>query len=202
MMVRFAAATEVASDVSLTPVEAARRDRLVQRVDREAFDAAHRLVRVCAGELLAIDPGEVDLEQRCGTCGRGGHGRPRVRGHPEVFVSLSHTRGQVAAVASDRPCGIDVEWRAASIPRGAVTAGERSWLDRRPDPSTDFTRLWVRKEALVKCGLALHPGDLEVVDESGLADSVAGLELTEWQCADGTVLGCVALAHQAVWEPP
>ena len=41
--------------------------------------------------------------------GRGG--KPRVRNHPEVYVSLTHSYPYAAAVISDRPCGIDLERR-------------------------------------------------------------------------------------------
>lgn len=88
-------------------------------------------------------------------------------------MSLSHTRGFVAAVAATAECGIDVERIAGSIPRAAVTAREQA---RFPDTATDplwiSPGLWVRKEALVKVGVADEPGLVDVVGESGPADRV------------------------------
>ena len=68
--------------------------------DRDAYTAAHLLVRACAGALLGVPASSVGLEQQCPRCGGVGHGRPSIAGEPGVFVSLSHTRGYVAAVAA------------------------------------------------------------------------------------------------------
>lgn len=196
IVARFAGVGEVLDDagssgLGLTGAEVARRDRLRFAVDRDAYTAAHLLVRVCAGELLGLPPARLLLEQHCPRCGRAGHGRPSISGEPAVWVSLSHTRGQVAAVAASEPCGIDVQTLASSIPRMAVTARERAWLDARPDPLPAFTRLWVRKEALVKAGVADDPGGVDVLAASGPADRYGDLALTEW--VGNGVRGCVAV---------
>ncbi|MFT3971410.1 MAG: 4'-phosphopantetheinyl transferase superfamily protein [Micropruina sp.] len=165
---RFAPVEEVLADVrlrgvELNGVENARWQRLRFEVDRDAHRAAHLLVRACAGELLDLAPERLRLQQHCPRCGSTDHGRPSIAGEPEVRVSLSHTRGFVAAVAATAACGIDVEHVAGSIPRTAVTPGERAWLDTTADPLQGFTRLWVRKEALVKAGVADEPGALDVL---------------------------------------
>lgn len=203
-VLRFARVDEVAADVrltgaALTDAERARHDRLRFAADRDAYTAAHLLVRACAAEVLGVAAGLVRLEQRCPRCGEAGHGRPSVRGEPGLYVSLSHTRGYVAAVAASAPCGIDVQTVATSIPRTAVTAPEQRWLDEQPDPLPAFTRLWVRKEALVKAGVGSGPGTIEVLGTSGPADRHAGFRLREWTappCAGGPppALGCVASA--------
>ncbi|MDF1487218.1 4'-phosphopantetheinyl transferase family protein [Tessaracoccus caeni] len=149
---RFARVTGEEDAALLTDLERERRDRLHRADDRAAFVAAHVLVRECAAELLGVGVREVTIVQRCADCG-GPHGRPTVAGFPEVHVSLSHSRGVVAAAAAWSPCGIDVEpLRPISPIARVLSASERSWLAHQPDPSAAFLRLWVRKEALVKAG--------------------------------------------------
>ncbi|WP_298129907.1 4'-phosphopantetheinyl transferase superfamily protein [Micropruina sp.] len=201
---RFVPVEEVLGDdrlagVELSEAETTRWRRLRFEVDRDAYRAAHLLARLCAGDLLDISPSRVCLEQHCPRCGATGHGRPSIVGESRVQVSLSHTRGHVAAVAATAECGIDVERIAGSIPRNAVTAHEQTWLDTATDPLLDFTRLWVRKEALVKVGVADEPGRIDVVGESGPADRVGRFALTDWtgsvdQSGRPTALGCLALA--------
>ncbi len=220
IVARFVPVDEVLGDprlsgVELSRTEIARWQRLRFEVDRDAYRAAHLLVRACAGELLDLGPERLPLQQQCPRCGSTEHGRPSIAGEPEVRVSLSHTRGHVAAVAATTACGIDVEHVATSIPRTAVTPRERAWLDTLADPLVDFTRLWVRKEALVKAGVAHEPGPLDVLPpdtrppEAGLPDTgsldpatrLGGFALTEWagdtegRCPD--VWGCVVLRDPA-----
>ncbi|SKB04576.1 4'-phosphopantetheinyl transferase family protein [Aeromicrobium choanae] len=162
-------------------MRSARRDRLVDPVDRAAFTAARDLARACVGELLAIPVSRVRLAQRCPTCDEDDHGRPSVVDHPEVGVSWSHARGHVVALAAHGPCGIDVEPPVTGKPpRRALTDAEAAWLAA----GGDFAHLWTRKEALVKAGVA----DL---DEAGsldvLAGTVRGLDLRTWRDGAATV---------------
>lgn len=179
-VVRFARVEDVAVDADLTATEVRRRDRLARPSDRAAYTAAHLLVRACAGDLLEVPADSVVLDQRCPSCGGDDHGRPSVRGCADVFVSLSHTLGHVAAMASFAPCGIDVQLRAGSIPRRALTPREAAWVGIQPDPVAAFTRLWVRKEALVKLGVATL-ADLGGLDVLG-GDS--GFAFEDWQAGD------------------
>lgn len=192
MIAHFAAPEAVEVDAALTPAETARRDRLVRPADRTAYTAAHLLVRACAADLLGVEPASLTLAQRCPSCGGEDHGRPRILDHPGVHVSLSHTRGQVAAVAAYSPCGVDVEAAPASVPVSALTERERAWVSSQPNPPLAFARLWVRKEALVKTGVAARPDRIDALGPDGPADEVAGLRLTEWRASPA--LGAVATA--------
>lgn len=162
--------------------------------DRWDFVAAHLLVRLCAGCLLGVGPGGLDVVQHCAACGRAGHGRPSLAGLPGVHISLSHTRGVVAAAAGREPVGIDVERQSTSasapgVLRQVLTATEIELLDRHPYPEAAFLRHWVRKEALVKVGRAtldtLHRLDLSALlaEEGTLPVRTAwfgDLYLLEW----------------------
>lgn len=204
--VRFAAVEAASIDVgvggaALSDAERARHDRLRFAVDRDAYAAAHLLVRACAADLLGVPAARVRLEQHCPRCGGAGHGRPSIAGEPGLLVSLSHTRGYVGAVAATVSCGIDVQTVATDVIDGAVVGRERAWLAAQPDPLVAFTRLWVRKEALVKVGLADDPGRLDVLDDAGPSGLYRGYALTEWSApaADGgpPAVGCVAVLTEA-----
>ncbi|MFT4286062.1 4'-phosphopantetheinyl transferase family protein [Nocardioides sp.] len=194
-VLRFAAVSAGEYDAGwLTEVERARHDRLRLPADRAAYLAAHVLVRAAAAELLGADPAELVLEQRCPDCERTDHGRPAIAG-TGLHVSLSHTRGWVAAAAAERPVGIDVE-RIRPVSPGVVarmlTESEQEWLWRQPDADRAFTRLWVRKEALVKAGAGrlADAGRLDVLAGGEPAVRIADRELVEW--TDGDAVGCWA----------
>jgi phosphopantetheinyl transferase len=131
----------------MTAPEAARRSRIVHAADRAAYDAAHLLVRECAGELLGCEAQGLALAQLCPTCGSEAHGMPRMIGSP-VHVSLSHTRGYVAAIASWSRCGIDVERAGAPVIRRALGDDEARWVAAQRAPGDAFVMRWTRKEAL------------------------------------------------------
>lgn len=172
---RFAAVDRVDVDASLSAVELARGDRYLRLEDRASYRAAHLLVRACAAELLGCAPATLTVAQRCEVCGARDHGRPHLEEHPDVHVSLSHTRGHVAAAAAWTPCGVDVErLRPIAPPPLALSPAESRWLAAQDDPAA-FLRLWVRKEALVKAGFArpdrlAEVDALEVVPDADVAD--------------------------------
>lgn len=75
------------------------------------------------------------------------------------FVSLTHTRGIVAAALSGQPVGVDVErldrrvgWQA--LARAHFSPQEQQWLDGQPENrcKSSFLGLWTLKEAWLKAG--------------------------------------------------
>lgn len=171
----------------LTPMERQRANRFQFADDRESFLAAHALVRTCAAELLDVAPDALTLVQRCATCG-GPHGKPRLLGHPDLTVTLSHTRGYVAAAASYRLVGVDVDvvserpldW---SLVRSVLSPAEADEVAAGPDSVCKFVRRWVRKECLIKVGAA----DLEQMAQ---ADE-AGWSFSEWTDTANRVVASV-----------
>ena len=88
-------------------------------------------------------------------------GKPRVRDHPEVYVSLTHSYPYAAAVISDRPCGIDLENRdrnLEAIARRYFTEGEKAYAGGAPARATD---IWCRKECCIKYD---KPRDVRLID--------------------------------------
>jgi len=149
----------------LSPAEKERLARFRRPSDGEDFQAAHLLIRKCAARLLGIDSAEVSILQRCATCG-GPHGRPEIAGHPEIGVSLAHSRGVVAAAAGTVPVGIDVEafppadGLAVGDLSAALTSAEVGAIESASDPQRALLLAWVRKEACLKAGLV----DLDGLD--------------------------------------
>ncbi|MEV4616105.1 4'-phosphopantetheinyl transferase superfamily protein [Kitasatospora sp. NPDC049258] len=161
-----------ASRQLLNPIERERADRFRKESTRRDFIAAHILVRLCAARQLGLPPAALAFEQHCPGCGLTGHGRPRLADRPEIWLSLSHTAGVVAAAAGRVPVGIDVEVLDRPAPDPSLlarvlTEAERAQVAAHPDPGHAFLRQWVRKEALVKIGRA-HLDTLAEVDLSAL----------------------------------
>ncbi|MFJ2757920.1 4'-phosphopantetheinyl transferase family protein [Nocardioides sp. NPDC087217] len=192
-IVRYAAVAEVDADLGLlSTAERARHERLVADADKQAYAAAHVLVRECAAELLGTVREEIVIEQRCARCDSTEHGAPSVAGAAAVRVSLSHTRGQVAAVAAGRRCGIDVE-KVTRGPDRALSPREAAWVAGQEDAAYAFTRLWVRKEALVKAGHGSMAAAqrLDVLADDVPAGQVGEVRLTQWEGSG--FLGAVAI---------
>ncbi|POX37949.1 phosphopantetheinyl transferase-like protein [Streptomyces sp. Ru73] len=180
----------------LTPAERARADAFRSPGDRDDFVAAHALVRLCAGRLLGSPAHALTVVQRCGECGRP-HGRPRLAEAPDLGVSLAHTKGWVAAAAAPGPVGIDVETDPGGpldrrLAQRACTERELAAVCRQDRPQRAFLRQWVRKEALVKVGVAtldeLSRLDLPVYGQE--PPRWGAWRLTDW--AAGAVVGCAA----------
>jgi 4'-phosphopantetheinyl transferase len=188
----------------LTPEERRRGGRLRREVDRRDFVAAHALVRLVAAVLLGVRAEALDVRQRCATCA-GDHGQPRLDGLPDVFVSLAHSDGVVAAAASDRPVGIDAERLRGSAPDPALEAAalapqERATVAAAPDRELAFLLHWVRKEALVKRGsfglesMAAYDLGLREVAPPDAERRLryAGLEILECAIERGTAVAAAA----------
>lgn len=176
----------------LTRSERERAGAFHDAADADDFTAAHLLARECVSALTGV--ASAVLEQHCTTCG-GPHGKPCVRGLPDVHVSWSHSRGHVAAVAAHAPVGIDVEARTrphdvARLVRRTATSAEAEQILRDPDPDAAYLRMWVAKEALVKVG-AVTLAEFGRTDVRAGRYGGFGLTVTEQQ---GLVVGLAAQA--------
>ena len=109
----------------------------------------------------------VVVGHRCTHCGSAEHGRPRVSlpdGHQPPHVSVSRTRGlTVVAVSDVGAVGVDVEPVGAASFDGFDAVALHP--DERATDAVERTRLWVRKEAVLKAtgdGLRADPRELRV----------------------------------------
>ena len=209
-VLRYARSPAVLAEVAdaralLTAAEQERAAGFGPAADRDAYLAAHVLVRLCAAQALGAEPGELTVVQRCDTCG-GPHGRPTLVEAPGVCVSWSHTRGGVAAVAGRGPVGVDIEGLRgrdfALLRRKTLTPGELNWADAQPNPDAAFLRLWTRKEALIKVG-RLTLGRMARADLVGDAAAPvahwAGFRFLDWSFEE--FVGSCALPFVEPAEP-
>lgn len=90
----------------------------------------------------------------------GEHGKPSLKGMPDVHFNISHCKHAVACAVDNVPVGIDIECRgrySKGIAEYCLSEEELSWINHVPDgmsvgTQTDlrFTTLWTKKEALLK----------------------------------------------------
>lgn len=134
----------------LTPSEAARLQSLGTETRRSCFLAGRWLARRAVQRWLGADALPALAVAQSGSC--------EVLGMPGVHVSISHSAGTVACVASGVPVGIDVE---SLMCRGRDTlalaetvhgAAQREALAALPADARllPFLQAWTLKEAWLK----------------------------------------------------
>jgi 4'-phosphopantetheinyl transferase len=149
----LSADTGAISSRPLDASERARADRFRVAADRDAYIAAHVLLRVMLSQHANIAPEEWRFRATKG-------GRPELdpaQAPPGLHFSLSHTRGLVAcAVGRCEALGIDAEaWREPApielAKRYFAPAEARLIADLAPEERpAAFYRLWTLKEAYLK----------------------------------------------------
>jgi phosphopantetheinyl transferase len=152
--------------------------------------AAKDAIRILQRKLHGERPFMADVEIFNDEFGRP-VARPRGRERPEDYphVSIAHTAGHVAALASTTPyVGIDIERvirREPGFEEIAFDEAERRLLDGFEDRDQWIARFWCAKEAVGKAlgrGLLGGPRGLTVTGaegESGLVEVTLGAPLTE-----------------------
>ncbi len=97
---------------------------------------AYRLLEHAVGQVYGLPCPEVKKD---------GRGKPYFPARPDIFFSLSHTRGAVMVCLSDAPCGCDIERERPvrdSVLRRVCTPEELAQFD--------FFELWTLKESFYK----------------------------------------------------
>ncbi len=165
--------------------ERARADRFRRADDRTRYLAAHALARVVLGTETGLPPASLRF-------GRTTHGKPVIEGICGPHFNLTHTEGLVACAVHGTPIGCDAE-PAGRVVEPAIldllADGERDRLLGLPSDQARnraFIRLWVVKEAFVKClglGLLLDPAtySFDVTGRGGhLVHAPPGLDPGRW----------------------
>lgn len=188
-------------DAALTEHERSRAAALRRPGDRADFIAAHLLARQCAATVLDAAADSLTLTQQCAECGEPGHGRPAIAEAPGLHVTLSHTRGYVAAAADTAAVAVDVERvldrdspeRLDGLAASVLTPAERHLVRTAHHPERTFAELWVRKEALIK----LDQADLDTltsIDVSAAlptATTYRDFAVVGWTDQSSSVLGAL-----------
>ena len=143
----------------LEPEERDRAARFRWPRDRTTYIAAHALLRIALGAMTGTPPAALRFLALPG-------GKPVLVGHGAPQFNLTHCDGLVACALHDAAVGVDAEPASRRVDQAAsrlMAAEEQAWLRGFPDgPARQaaFIRLWVVKEAYVKClgvGLRLDP---------------------------------------------
>ena len=171
--------------------------------DRRDFVAARVLARRCAAAVVGVAPGSLRIVQWCDRCAAP-HGRPSLVGNPDIGLSWSHSRGYLAAAAGPGAVGIDVEvvrgrdWRAGNVARMVLTIDERRQVATCRRPDLAVLRQWVRKEAMVKAGVASleQMGELDLTSlplepEGFLRSQWEGWHILDWTAVGKPAIGAV-----------
>lgn len=161
---------------------------------------------VMAFRLLQEMTGIRDLEFVIGE-----HGKPSIKGHPELHFNLSHCHCAVACAVDDAPVGVDIE-RVGRYKRflAECTLSDDEFHHihysspdtsvPRPSAETDllFTVLWTKKEALIKL-LGIGIGSAEHIrnvladyDGKVLFDTVVD-KSGRYVCTEARFLSCAKL---------
>ena len=103
--------------------------------------AARRALRELIGRRA---PGEIVKDTA---------GKPHLTTHPDLHVSITHSRGWGGALLARVPCGVDLQQRADKILRlrsKFERRGERAFVEAQTDEIAALHVLWGVKEALFK----------------------------------------------------
>jgi 4'-phosphopantetheinyl transferase len=138
----------------LDPGERARFDNYRRPADRARFLTGTMILRHLYAADLGVSPAAVRLARHCPDCDRP-HGKVSGPGRLEISVSHSGDRVIVASCA-DYPVGVDVEQADPAVDHRGVAAlvatdEEQAALNAgQMSLARAFTRLWTRKEAVLK----------------------------------------------------
>ena len=161
------AAADLGDIDDLDPSERLRMLRFAKLADRLRFATGRRLVRQLVAELTGRRPAEIVIRTRCLHCGSNTHGKPYAV-HPggTLPVSIAHSAERVLVTATTGPAvGADIELIDASRYHEHVLDDIQSPHERTPRTAAAFTRLWVHKEAVLKCtgeGLMRSPRSFSI----------------------------------------
>lgn len=106
----------------------------------------------------------------------GPHGKPALKGYPDIHFNLSHCRRAALCVVSDQPVGCDVECVPDKLDmdlcRYCFSDEEVTAITADAHPTIAFTELWTKKEALLKLRGDGLTKELPSLLSSRLADDV------------------------------
>ncbi len=141
---------------TLDDTERTRFDAYRQDADKLRFLTGRVLARSAVAQWLGTEPTAIRFDASCEDCGKS-HGKPRVIGHDDVALSLSHSGDRVGvAVTTGAPVGLDVEATSGRATHDLITYAlnetERATVTglTPEDAAAAFFTYWARKEALMK----------------------------------------------------
>ena len=114
--------------------------------DRKLGLYAELLVRSQINESLGLGNDRIVFEKQ-------EHGKPYLKGNPEFYFSLSHTKNAIAAAFSECEVGVDLERVKAidcRVAKRAFSPKEQTHVLSHQNKDLAFYEVWTRKEAYLK----------------------------------------------------
>ena len=136
------------------------------------------------------------LDPESAQVSEGPHGKPFLAGHPETQFSLSHAGSWAMCAVCGRPVGCDAETvgrGSAKLARRFFHPEEQKALAEIPDTETwqrEFTRIWTRKESLLK---ATGEGLSRPLNSFSVLSPEDGVRYDERETAEGMRFACCVL---------
>lgn len=128
-----------------------------------------RLQRLAAYGLLAKALKEQGRWREWPVVKKAPQGKPYLENYADMEMNMSHCKGYVAVVLSERGrVGIDVETRRKVTRRlieRVCSKEEQEAIAQAADGELEFLRYWTRKEAWLKCEGTGIEGDLHMVPQ-------------------------------------
>lgn len=154
------------SDLYLTESEVVKRNRFIQKADKDRFTLGRYLIRSILPKYIKGLPPLFELlftEKN----------KPYLP-NSEVHFNLAHSGEMVTLAVSDKPVGIDVEHIKSvqdmeSLMQVCFNRREINSIKSSPNPQFRFYEFWTRKEAILKAtgeGIATNLLALTVLEGS------------------------------------
>lgn len=162
--------------------------KMVRHKDRRRSLVSFAFLRLVLSQYLDIDPADLEIARICDCCGKP-HGKPRLKTHPELQFSVSHSGDWVViALTESSPIGVDIEQIDPSkqyqeLVREVFTIEEQMRLESLEIEGDIFLTTWTRKEALVKAigkGLEIPLRSFEVSGWGEEPKLVKGFHQEPW----------------------
>ena len=142
--------------------------RVSWQVATDGLDAAERLLAIEVARLSRRPVDEVRIGRSCPHCGSSQHGRPVLLGgagrRPDLSLSLSRAPGMVlVAVSCHHRVGVDIERLDAAGTLASTTVVLHP--EEHARGAAELTRVWVRKESVLKAtgeGLRVDPAQVRL----------------------------------------
>jgi 4'-phosphopantetheinyl transferase len=126
-----------------------------QKKIKEYRKEADRQRSLAAGILLQKGLSDLGVLEEAANIAYGEHGKPYIKGKPEIRFNLSHAGNYALAGFGEKPLGVDIE-RIGRVKKGIAkrffTKKEQEYLEKLSGEEREegFTKLWTRKESFVK----------------------------------------------------
>lgn len=157
-----------------------KKDEIMMRLYWKAVDAG-----LCAAELhdaaysLLREALAADWNVSVAVIEKTPHGKPFLAGERMPHISVSHTKGLVCCAVSEKPVGVDCEYRrgvSEGVRQRVCTENELRDIRQAEDPEGRFLAYWTLKESISKkrgvgLGESFRAYEIRFEDEVPLCES-------------------------------